>query len=165
MYKIILLIIFTLSFSVKVLYANESEQGKAILTVFGDFKKNTNGLGVQFNRKMLMSFKQVTITTNTPWTTGMNNFKGPTIEDVLNSLGAKGTELIATALNGYKISIPISDIKKYSVIIALKRNDLVLSVRQKGPGWVIYPWDKFQELKTNVYYTRSIWQLKSLEVR
>ncbi|MEH6442371.1 MAG: hypothetical protein V7784_00615 [Oceanospirillaceae bacterium] len=167
MYKIILLMIFSSIFSAKLLYASDSalEQGKVILTVLGNFEKNTTGFGVKFDRKMLMSFKQTTIATTTPWTSGINNFKGPTIEDVINSLGVKGTQLIATALNGYKVSIPMSDIKKYPVIIALRRNDLILSVRQKGPGWVIYPWDKYQELRTNVYYTRAIWQLKSLEIR
>jgi hypothetical protein len=40
-----------------------------------------------------------------------------------------------------------------------------LRVRTKGPLWVIYPWNDYSELQSESYYSRSIWQLRSLNVR
>ena len=46
-----------------------------------------------------------------------------------------------------------------------RRAPLQLTVRQRGPLWVIYPWSDQPNLQNEVYYSRSIWQLKALEVR
>ena len=138
---------------------------KVILTVFGKIENSNSDKGAQFDRAMLLSLKQTEITTSTPWTNGSPLFEGPSIKAVLDLVGGNGESIIATALNGYQITIPIEDVEKYSVVLALKRNNKVLSVRQKGPIWVIYPWSDKEELRSNVYYSRSIWQLKSLEVR
>jgi hypothetical protein len=39
-----------------------------------------------------------------------------------------------------------------------------MSVRDKGPLWVIYPYDAVPEYKSERIYARSIWQLVSIEV-
>jgi len=44
-------------------------------------------------------------------------------------------------------------------------DDNLLSIRKRGPGWVIYPWSDNRSLQKNQYYTRSIWQLKKLEIK
>ena len=40
-----------------------------------------------------------------------------------------------------------------------------MPVRDKGPFFVIYPYDSKPELKSQVYYARSVWQVKRLEVQ
>lgn len=140
-------------------------KGKVILTIFGELENANHEGAARFDRDMLMALKQRVIETQTPWTNGLNKFEGPTIRNILALVGAQGEEIIATALNGYKITIPFSDIHDYPVILALKHNEEILSVRKKGPTWVIYPWTDQPDLKNNVYYTRAIWQVKSLEVR
>jgi hypothetical protein len=37
-------------------------------------------------------------------------------------------------------------------------------VREKGPVFIIYPFDSFPELRNLTYYSRSIWQVKALNV-
>ena len=39
-----------------------------------------------------------------------------------------------------------------------------MSVRDKGPLFVIYPFDEAPELNNETYYGRSAWQVKSIEV-
>ena len=39
-----------------------------------------------------------------------------------------------------------------------------MSVREKGPLWVIYPFDSDPEYQTEVIYSRSIWQLDRIVV-
>ena len=39
-----------------------------------------------------------------------------------------------------------------------------MAVRDRGPLFVVYPFDAQPELRNAVYYSRSAWQLKSIEV-
>jgi len=39
-----------------------------------------------------------------------------------------------------------------------------MSVREKGPLWVIYPYDSDAKFRTEVIYSRSIWQLDRLAI-
>ncbi len=40
-----------------------------------------------------------------------------------------------------------------------------MSVREKGPLVIIYPFDDKPELRDAVHYSRAIWQLRSLELK
>ena len=46
----------------------------------------------------------------------------------------------------------------------MKMNGEILRTRNKGPLWVIYPWSEQPELRTQIVYGRSIWQIKELMV-
>jgi hypothetical protein len=80
-------------------------------------------------------------------------------------LGARGSGLRASALNDYTIEIPIAELRQYPVLLALDRDGQPLSVRHRGPIWLVYPWSDFPELDDRVHRQRSIWQLVELEVR
>jgi hypothetical protein len=38
-------------------------------------------------------------------------------------------------------------------------------VRDKGPLWLVYPYDSVSAYQTEVIYARSIWQVKQMEFR
>jgi NAD+ synthetase len=86
------------------------------------------------------------------------------LRDVLASVKAQGSQLKATALNDYKVSLPVSDSLRFDVVLALRINGELISVRNKGPLFVVYPYDSDEELRSTLYYSRSIWQLKTIEV-
>ena len=69
------------------------------------------------------------------------------------------------ALNDYSTEIPIKDFADYNVIIALKRDGEYMSVRDKGPLFIIYPFDAKPELKSQTYYGRSAWQVAKIIVK
>lgn len=167
MKNIITLIILCLAVTPSCVFSQKlaDPKGKVILTIFGKLNNANHEGSARFDRDMLMKVKQSTIETETPWTVGLNKFEGPSIKDIIDLVGSKGEEIVATALNGYIITIPFNDIQKYPVILALKKNEEILSVRKKGPIWVIYPWTDQPELKNSLYHSRAIWQVESLEVR
>jgi hypothetical protein len=51
------------------------------------------------------------------------------------------------------------------VLLARLLDDKPMAVRDKGPLFIIYPFDSSAELRTTVYFSRSAWQLKSIEVQ
>ena len=53
----------------------------------------------------------------------------------------------------------------WPVILALKRDGQYMSVRNKGPLWVVYPRHAFPELQQAKHNPKGIWQLKEIMIR
>ncbi|MBL9205264.1 MAG: molybdopterin-dependent oxidoreductase [Opitutaceae bacterium] len=139
--------------------------GKIVLTITGNIAF-TNGVErADFDLAMLEALPQHSFSTRTPWYPTARTFSGPRLRDVLIAVGAQGESLGASALNDYKTSIPFDDARKFDVIIALKLDEKPMTVREKGPLFIIYPFDSKKELNTELYYNRSAWQLRKLEVK
>ena len=143
----------------------ETPTGRVILRVTGAISATNDAEAAVFDHDMLAALPQITIHTTTPWTEGKTTFEGPYARDVMTKVRATGTKVVATAINDYRVEIPLSDFSEFPVIFALARNGKRMSVRDKGPIWVIYPWSEQPQLKTEVYHSRSIWQLKALEIK
>jgi hypothetical protein len=89
-------------------------------------------------------------------------FEGPLLRDVLKMAGIKDGSIKLTALNDYTIKFPVSDAFKYDVILARKRNGKIMSVRDKGPLFLMYPFHRHKELLKAEYFRRCSWQLNSI---
>lgn len=77
-------------------------------------------------------------------------------------VGAKGTSARVLALNDYTTIIPIDDFYKFPVIMALKMNGQYMRIRDKGPLFIVYPYDSSAELQNQIYYSRSAWQVSKM---
>lgn len=139
-----------------------AETGKTILTVSG--KVAAPG-GVALDREALERLGLVSIETTTPWHTGKVKFDGVPLKTLMKHVGASGTGVEALALNDYSTTIPVEDFEKYNVILALKRDGEYMPIRDKGPLFIVYPYDSDPELKNQKFYSRSAWQVKALVVK
>jgi hypothetical protein len=138
-------------------------KGPVLLTVSGKIEQ-TNAPGqAQFDREMLEGLGQKVIETGTAFTDGTHRFEGVPMRAVLQRIGAKGQSIKAIALNSYEIVIPWEDLK-YDMILAMRSNGTLLTARDKGPLWIIYPRDEHSVLKHEVYDSRWAWQLNKLHV-
>ena len=114
---------------------------------------------------MLEKLPQHSFSTKTPWYGEPRKFTGPLLRDLLAAAGAEGKQLKAVALNDYKVDIPVEDTKSYDVVLARLMDDKPMAVRDKGPLFIIYPFDARPELRNTIYYSRCAWQLKAIEVQ
>jgi len=137
---------------------------RPILAISGKIGVKNAGDVARFDMKMLEALPQQTFTTRTPWYDKPVKFTGPLLADVLAAVKANGSTISAVAINDYKISIPVGDLK-HKPIVARLLDDQPMPVREKGPLFVVYPFDSSAELRSSTYYERSIWQLKALEVQ
>jgi hypothetical protein len=138
--------------------------GDVILTVEGDLA-NTNGDGVaSFDLAMLDALPQRTTVATTPWYTGEQTFSGVVVRDLLDAVGADGAVATVVALNDYASDIPMEDLRDMPVILATRINGETLSVRDKGPLFVIYPFDLDPALANEVVFGRSVWQVRDIKV-
>lgn len=139
-------------------------QGEPILVVSGDIT-NTNVSGTaQFDLPMLEAIGMVTMSTKTPWYDGAVTFEGVPMAKLMKVVGATGKNVRAIALNDYAINIPVDDFVKFGTMLAIKRDGQYMPVRDKGPLFIVYPFDSNRELRTQTYYGRSAWQLSKLVV-
>lgn len=145
--------------------ALEAPSGAVVLTLSGQLRSPNLGELAQFDMPMLERMPQTSFTTRTPWYTQPRAFTGPLLRDVLRAAGAHGTQLRARALNDYRVDIPFDDAQRFDLIVARLLDGAPMAVRDKGPLFVIYPFDALPELRNSVYYSRSAWQLRSIEVR
>jgi hypothetical protein len=147
--------------------ATETPQAtaKPILTVSGKISAPSSDGVVQFDRAALEKLGLVAIETNTPWYKGVVKFEGVPLRKLMQSVGATGDRVTAIALNDYSSELPIEDFAKYNVILALKRDGEYMPVRDKGPLFIVYPYDLSPELRSQKFYSRSVWQVSRLIVK
>ena len=137
--------------------------GRVILTVKGQLGAG-HGPAVDFDDAMLAAMAQRTLNTQTPWHEGVKAFTGPLLRDVLGAVGAKGKTIRAIALNDYKVDIPFEDAGAIDVVMARLLDGKPMPVRDKGPLFIIYPFDDRPELRTPQYFSRCAWQLRTIEI-
>lgn len=144
--------------------ALDKPQARVILSVTGRISRRNAGDRADFDMDMLAALPQRSFVTNTPWYKEARKFTGPLLRDVLAAVGAQGKTLRAVALNDYKVELPLEDARRFDVVMARLLDDKPMPVRDKGPLFIIYPFDSNEELRSELYYSRSAWQLKTLEV-
>lgn len=143
----------------------EQPTGKVVLTMSGKIA-NTNKDGTaQFDVAMLEKMGLQSFSTATPWYDGKVKFEGVPMAKLMQTVGANGTSITVKALNDYATEIPMEDFTKYPVILALKRNDTYMPVRDKGPLFIVYPYDSDPDLKHQRFYSRSAWQVATITVK
>ena len=139
--------------------------GEVVLTVSGKISTTNGGATAAFDMAMLEAMPKRTTVTETPWTKGTVTFEGPLGSALLDRVGASGTVLKITALNDYAVEVPVEDFRKWPVILATRKDGKAMPVRDKGPIFVIYPFDLDRSLYNEKIFSRSAWQVKSIEVQ
>lgn len=139
--------------------------GAVILKVSGQISKTNQGDEAHFDIEMLQELETRVVTTTTTWTEGEHVFTGVPLDALLEALGASGATMAATAINDYSVDIPTTDAVEGGPILAYLLDGEPMSRRQKGPLWVIYPFDSAPEYRTEVIYSRSIWQVDRIAIK
>lgn len=138
--------------------------GEPVLEVSGAISKKNQGDKMVFDLVALQRLPQATIETSTPWNTAVTKFEGVSGKAFIEAIGAKGKVIKARAINDYTIEMPVEDFLTKGLILAMKANGQPLSLRDRGPLWIIYPWDSNADLRDKQHQRRSIWQLVSITV-
>ncbi len=146
-----------------VLAALPRPTGRVILSLKGRLGAG-HGPSVDFDDAMLAAMPQHTLRTQTPWHEGVKAFTGPLLRDVLAAAGAQGSTIRAVALNDYKVDIPFDDAQAIDVVMARLLDGKPMPVRDKGPLFIIYPFDDRPELRSPQYFARCAWQLRTIEI-
>lgn len=143
----------------------DAPEGDVIMTVSGNVHATNAGDTAVFDLEMLEALPVTEFTTTTIWTEGEQTFTGVELGTFLEAVKANGMTLEAKAINDYAIEVPVTDAVEGGPILAYKMNGAYMSRREKGPVWLVYPYDHKAGYRSETIYSRSIWQLDRLTVK
>jgi hypothetical protein len=134
--------------------------GDTILAVTG---KVTGG-EINLTLAEIEAMGSARIVTTTPWHDGRTTFEGVPMARFLEAVGAHGTSAYVQALNDFSIDIPLSDLTRFDAIMAFKTDGNYMEIADKGPLFIVFPYDDVDEVRNALFYARSVWQIHSIEI-
>ncbi|WP_375263064.1 oxidoreductase [Palleronia sp.] len=135
-----------------------------ILTISGEIGCTNDEDVASFDLDALEALGTDTVRTTTIWTDGAQEFEGVPLHALLQAVCATGDTVQAWALNDYHIDFPLDPKTLEGALVAYRRNGAEMPLRDKGPLWIVFPWDADEAYQTEEFYNRSIWQLDRIEV-
>ena len=147
--------------TVLVSMAPAAAQDDILLRIEGDLQGQATA---EFDFEALLTLPRQDVVTGTIWTPGTETFSGPALSDVLEAAGAGDGDLRLVALNDYVVKIPREAVEETLPIVAVLRDGERFGVRDKGPLWIIFPYDAEPRFRSEQIFAYSIWQLVSIEV-
>ena len=103
--------------------------------------------------------------TATPWHNGVTEFSGVLLKDFLAVTHFSGTKLQIIALNDYEVEADISELQEAGALLATRQNGAIMPVSDKGPVFLVFPFDSRPELQHQTYYSRAVWQIAEINVQ
>lgn len=114
-----------------------------------------------FDRAMLEGLGMHKATAGFDSWPGTFTFAGPRLAHVLAAAGASGDVVRIVGVDRYDVEIPVADLNRYDVILALTRDGRPLDLGGHGPAWIIFPRDKLQPADDALF----VWGVVLMEVK
>ncbi len=111
---------------------------------------------------MLQALPVTRFKTSTIWTDGVLAFEGVSVADLLARVGSEGDEIQAVAANDYEIRFPVGDASDHDGLIAYRINGSPVPASNKGPLWIVYPFDRDPDLQSERFQGESVWSLETM---
>ncbi len=138
--------------------------GPVILTVSGLDPATFPDGQVEFDVAMLEALGTAEFDTSSIWTDGTHHYKGVMLKALSDFLHLDNVGLRLHALNDYAIEFPAGEAMTTGPLLAYEVDGAPMPVRDKGPIWLLYPFDSGIDYRTDTNYSRSIWQLDRIDV-
>ncbi|MGR5117788.1 hypothetical protein ACPV5L_19565 [Vibrio astriarenae] len=116
-----------------------------------------------FTQEQLLELEQHQINTELPWIEGSAEFSGIYVQDLISQADLTMPEQITfVALNDYKVTVPSEDFTTIKPVFAIYKDGEAMSVRDKGPYWLVYPLSDRPEINEPDTHAKMIWQIKEI---
>lgn len=133
------------------------------LIVNTDPSTNCGPRELTFSESKLLELPQHTFTTLHTWSTVPQEFSGPLLADVIKLVCPNAREVYLRSLDQYSIMFNFQKLAKYQPILALKIDGKFLSIREKGPIWLMVDTNGYK-LPARSLDTLLVWQLYYIRI-
>lgn len=144
--------------------AGPSIAGTPILLVRGAIEGADAGGNRRFDLEALQAMPQTSFKTATPWNKTPVTYSGVAVGTFLSSLKARGSRVRLIALNDYAVVADIDDLASNGAILAIAKDGAPLPISDKGPIFVVFPFDRDSKLRSDSFYLYAVWQLCQIDV-
>lgn len=134
-----------------------------VLIVQTDPNSNCGAKKLTFSAKQLQALPQISFKTKHTWANTAQEFSGPLLADVLKQTCANARDIYLRSLDKYSVMVDFQSIAKYQPILALKINGQALTIREKGPVWLMIDTDRYK-IPPRSLDTIFVWQLYYIHV-
>lgn len=141
--------------------ATAGQTEETLLTISGELD---DAATVSLSDADLTALPTIEFETGTIWSEGVKTFSGPSLKSVLEHAGAGSGDLLLVAANDYKVSLPRDVVEDDYPIVANRIDGKPFGIREKGPLWVVFPYDSEARFQSELVYSYSVWQLIEIEV-
>lgn len=138
------------------------QDDEVVLTVSGAGCCGGAGV-VHYTAADLAAMPQGELVTATPWTQGKHSYRGVLLKTLADTLGLRANRFKVSAINDYWTLLPGTDLDAYPVLLATEQDGKVLTLRNKGPVWLVYPLSDHPELDREQYHSQMVWQVNRIE--
>lgn len=126
--------------------------------------EDTSGTQITFTREDLAALPQTEFTTSTPWTTKPHHYQGPQLRLLMEKLPQPVQSIRVFAVNGYASEISAAELQKYPYVLTMQQDGKNLTLRNKGPLWILLPFDEQPGLSANqTILNQSVWQVDKIK--
>jgi hypothetical protein len=143
-------------------------QGPILITVTGKIQaqQGKSSTAIQLDRESLASAGMVEYEVNDVFEQKKNRFRGVLMRDLLAlwQVTPEAKQVTLTALNDYKITMPIALLQQYPVILAMEQNGSPMQPDYRGPAMIVTPYEQYgavPELANRDYW---IWQVTKIQI-
>jgi hypothetical protein len=138
--------------------------GPVILTITGLDATRFPGGSLDLDLGRMEALGTHEFATSSIWTDGVHTYRGVPLARLIGFLDLSARQLRLHALNDYAIDFPAAESGAKAPILAFQMDGKPMSVREKGPIWLVYPYDDDAIFRTDTIFSRSIWQLDRIDV-
>lgn len=124
-----------------------------------------------FDFNALLALPAISIKPTLEYDNRLHQLRGPSLIDVIKTTGApliESTRLLLRAVDGYAVTIDVTDARKYRFIVATHLDGRPMSLGGLGPLWAVYDADRFPEMRAkpvNARFALCPWALYHIEVQ
>ena len=127
--------------------------------------KDGERVSIELTAEDFADMEQVTVKTTNDYVDDVTTFSGPLFRSALSEIiFGPDSNINVTASNDYRTASPAQEILDYDVILATTMNGVELTLRDRGPVWIIYPMSDNPELQDAKFNDRLVWQLIKVDV-
>ncbi|WP_062016173.1 hypothetical protein [Aureimonas sp. AU4] len=114
---------------------------------------------MSFDTAALDALPQTRFRTTTLWHKEATEFSGVSARDLFSAVNLRANRLRLVALNDYVVDADADELVEGDGLFATRQDGVLMPVSDKGPIFLLFPFDEREELRHQTYYSRAVWQL------
>jgi hypothetical protein len=140
--------------------------GDVVITVDGAVSKSNRGGAIELDLATIEQMGLVRYVVHDPWLNGDFEFTGVLLSAFVDAVGASpdATTLKFRAIDDYEVELALADVRRWPIMLATRTNGAPMTIEDKGPTRVVFPYDQFPEIDQLTYKDLWIWQISSITV-
>lgn len=121
-----------------------------------------------YSIQSLTELSKTEYTTSTVWTESLDRFSGVLLWDMLAHLGVDpegwNGQITLEAIDGYSATLGPAHVDQTAPLLAILRNGRPMPLRERGPFWLIFPYDAEPAFRNETIYALSVWQIAQMSI-